>query len=73
MSITAQKQIRRAEREREIILFRNFVLLLPLFLCACDGGNARMNVEQVIEIESPLQNTCQPPDGHSKTTPLCEM
>jgi hypothetical protein len=44
-------------------LFRYFALLLPLFLCACDSGNARPNVEQTA-IESPLQNNCQPTDGH---------
>jgi len=44
------------------MLFRLFALLLPLLLCACEARTAG----QPSEIESPLQNNCQPADGHSK-------
>jgi hypothetical protein len=51
------------------IVSRLLVLLLPLLLCACKINET---ATQTTEIESTLQNNCQPADGHSETTPLCE-
>jgi hypothetical protein len=67
LGILRRRTVTASQRNRRFILFRLLALLLPLLLCACDAGTAR----QPSEIESPLQNNCQPADGHSKTTPTC--